>query len=182
MPSEIHVLTTSAGYQCAKLLLIEQGWLARFYADYQLAMPEFTECHIQSFDSESGDITNPLDNQIMADNITESIRQLTANDSIKLHVSIAGGRKTMSYYAGYALSLYGRPQDTLSHVLVTPEYQTHPLFYYPTPYSQIIYSNDAHRTALNTNNVEVSLIDIPFVRLRHGLDQASAYFFACQEK
>jgi CRISPR-associated protein (TIGR02584 family) len=33
-------------------------------------------------------------------------------------MSIAGGRKTMGFYAGYALSLYGRAQDRMSHVLV----------------------------------------------------------------
>ncbi|MBF4102237.1 hypothetical protein INT80_01850 [Gallibacterium anatis] len=40
-----------------------------------------------------------------------------------MHVSIAGGRKTMGFFAGYALSLYGRAQDSLSHVLVSAEYE-----------------------------------------------------------
>jgi len=172
MPAEIHILTTAEGYQRAKALLIEEGWLAKFYSDYQLAKPPFTEQHIHCLATESGDITSPADNQIMADTISESIRQFTADSHTHLHVSIAGGRKTMSYYAGHALSLYGRPQDRLSHVLITAEYETHPLFYYPTPYSQIIYSNDASRKALDTQNAEVTLIDIAFVRLRHGLDQA----------
>ena len=172
MPAEIHILTTSEGYQRAKLLLITEAWLDRFYNDYQLAKPQFTEQHIQCFDTDSGDIKSPADNQIMADTITETIRKLTADHHINLHVSIAGGRKTMSYYAGHALSLYGRPQDRLSHVLISAEYEAHPLFYYPTPYSQIIYSNDASRKALDTQNAEVTLIDIAFVRLRHGLDQA----------
>jgi hypothetical protein len=34
---------------------------------------------------------------------------------------MAGGRKTMSWFAGAAVSLAGRPIDELSHVLVTPE-------------------------------------------------------------
>lgn len=172
MPAEIYILTTKEGYQRASALLIQQGWLARFYNDYQLPQPIFTEQHIQCFETDSGDIKTPADNQMMADTITESIRQLTADHQINLHVSIAGGRKTMSYYAGHALSLYGRPQDRLSHVLISAEYEAHPLFYYPTPYSQIIYSNDASRKALDTQHAEVTLIDIAFVRLRHGLDQA----------
>lgn len=172
LPAEIHILTTKEGYQRASLLLIHQGWLAKFYDDYQLPKPTFTEQHIQCFETESGDIKTRVDNQIMADTIIDSIRRLTADHQISLHVSIAGGRKNMSYYAGHALSLYGRSQDRLSHVLISAEYEAHPLFYYPTPYSQIIYSNDANRKALDTQNAEVNLIDIAFVRLRHSLDQA----------
>ena len=78
----------------------------------------------------------------------------------------------MGFYAGYALSLYGRPQDRLSHVLVSAEYESHPQFYYPTPYSYVIYANDPSRKPLDTQNAEVMLADIPFVRLRHGLNQA----------
>jgi hypothetical protein len=78
----------------------------------------------------------------------------------------------MGFYAGYALSLYGRNQDRLSHVLVAAEYESHRQFYYPTPYSKVIYANDASRKPLDTQQAEVILADIPFVRLRHGLDQA----------
>jgi hypothetical protein len=108
----------------------------------------------------------------MADGITEWIRTLTVDPATSLHVSIAGGRKTMGFYAGYALSLYGRSQDRLSHVLVSADYESHPQFYYPTPYPQVIYGNDPTRKPLDTQNAEVMLADIAFVRLRHGLDNA----------
>ena len=36
-----------------------------------------------------------------------------------MHVSIAGGRKTRGFLAGYTLSLLGRPQDRLSHEQLT---------------------------------------------------------------
>jgi hypothetical protein len=108
----------------------------------------------------------------MADGITEWIRSLTSDPETALHVSIAGGRKTMGFYAGYALSLYGRSQDRLSHVLVSADYESHPQFYYPTPYTQVIYGNDPTRKPLDTQNAEVMIADIAFVRLRHGLDAA----------
>ncbi len=76
----------------------------------------------------------------------------------------------MGFYAGYALSLYGRAQDRLSHVLVSADYESHPQFYYPTPYSHVIYGNDPTRKPLDTQNAEVMLAEIAFVRLRHGLD------------
>ena len=176
LPSAIHILTTAEGYRRANLTLINDAWLARFYADHQLPPAEFSSQHIHVLEQVNGDPLNDIrsqaDNQAMADGITEWIRTLTADHTHSLHVSIAGGRKTMGFYAGYALSLYGRNQDRLSHVLVTADYESHPQFYYPTPYSQVIYANDASRKPLDTQQAEVMLADIPFVRLRHGLDQA----------
>jgi CRISPR-associated protein (TIGR02584 family) len=176
LPEEINILTTAEGYQRARLTLINDGWLARFYQDYQLTPLVFSEQHIHILQQANGepltDIRTQLDNQAMADSITEWIRCFTADAETALHVSIAGGRKTMGFYAGYALSLYGRSQDRLSHVLVSPEYESHPQFYYPTPYSQVIYGNDPTRKPLDTQNAEVMLADIAFVRLRHGLDAA----------
>lgn len=176
MPTEIHILTTAEGYRRAKLTLIADGWLARFYNDYGLPAAQFSEQHIHILQQANGEALNDIrsqpDNQAMADGITEWIRSFTADPNSALHVSIAGGRKTMGFYAGYALSLYGRSQDSLSHVLVAADYESHPQFYYPTPYSQVIYGNDASRKPLDTQQAEVILADIPFVRLRHGLDQA----------
>jgi CRISPR-associated protein (TIGR02584 family) len=176
LPEQIHILTTAEGYQRARLTLINDGWLARFYTDYQLPKPDFSERYIHILQQANGeplaDIRTQADNQAMADSITEWIRTLTADTETALHVSIAGGRKTMGFYAGYALSLYGRPQDRLSHVLISADYESHPQFYYPTPYSQVIYGNDPTRKPLDTQNAEVMLADIAFVRLRHGLDTA----------
>ena len=176
LPGQIHILTTAEGCQRARLTLINDGWLARLYHDYQLPPPKFDETHIHTLQSADGqplaDIRSQADNLAMADCITEWVRTLTAEPNTALHVSIAGGRKTMGFYAGYALSLYGRNQDRLSHVLVSPEYESHPQFYYPTPYSRVIYANDPSRKPLDTQNAEVMLADIAFVRLRHGLDDA----------
>jgi CRISPR-associated protein (TIGR02584 family) len=176
LPGQLHILTTAEGFQRARLTLINDGWLARFYHDYHLPMPEFSERHIHILQQANGeplaDIRTQADNQAMADGITEWIRTLTADPDTSLHVSIAGGRKTMGFYAGYALSLYGRSQDRLSHVLVSADYESHPQFYYPTPYSHVIYGNDPTRKPLDTQNAGVMLADIAFVRLRHGLDNA----------
>jgi len=68
------------------------------------------------------DIRSPSDNQAAADFITAQVRAITADPACALHASIAGGRKTMGFYLGYALSLYGRAQDRLSHVMVTAEH------------------------------------------------------------
>jgi CRISPR-associated protein (TIGR02584 family) len=176
LPEQVHLLTTSEGSERARLTLINDHWLSRFYTDYQLPQIMFDNGCIHILQDRQGnplqDIRNGEDNQSVADGITETIRALTADPDTALHVSIAGGRKTMGFYAGYALSLYGRPQDRLSHVLVSSDYESHPQFYYPTPYSKVIYGNDATRKPLDTRHAEVMLADIPFVRLRHGLDRA----------
>jgi CRISPR-associated protein (TIGR02584 family) len=175
-PAEVHILTTEEGAERARLTLINDNWLNRFYQDYRQPPAEFDASHIHVLRDPSGnplkDIRSEKDNQAMADGITETIRTLTLNPDAALHVSIAGGRKTMGFYAGYALSLYGRSQDSLSHVLVSPDFESHPGFYYPTPYSRIIYGNDSTRKPLDTQTAQVMLADIPFVRLRHGLDEA----------
>jgi CRISPR-associated protein (TIGR02584 family) len=176
MPVQVDILTTAEGADRANLTLLHEKWLQRFYQDYQLEPPEFSVANIHILQNQQGallqDIRSPEDNQAMADGITEKIRQMTADAEMALHVSIAGGRKTMGFYAGYALSLYGRTQDSLSHVLVAPDYESHPQFYYPTPYSHIIYGNDPTRKPLDTQKAEVMLAEINFVRLRHGLDQS----------
>lgn len=38
----------------------------------------------------------------------------------------------MGFYAGYALSLYGRKQDRMSHVLVEDKYEQAVNFFYPS--------------------------------------------------
>jgi CRISPR-associated protein (TIGR02584 family) len=176
LPEHIHILTTREGAERARLTLINDHWLNRFYQDYQLAPVPFGSNCIHVLQDRHGeplqDIRSGEDNQAVADGITETIRTLTANPETALHVSIAGGRKTMGFYAGYALSLYGRPQDRLSHVLVSADYEAHPQFYYPTPHSQVIYGNDPSRKPLDTRRAAVILADIAFVRLRHGLDRA----------
>lgn len=79
------------------------------------------------------DIRTPADNEQVADHIADIVRELTTDPYTAVHVSLAGGRKTMGYYLGYALSLYGRPQDRLSQVLVSAPFESHPEFYYPSP-------------------------------------------------
>jgi hypothetical protein len=116
---------------------------------------------------ELDDIRTPQDNERLADYITQAIRQFTLDPEAALHVSIAGGRKTMGYCVGYALSLFGRRQDRLSHVLVTPDYEGNPDFFYPTPHSRIIYTRE--NRPLDTAKAEVFMAEIPFIRLRDDI-------------
>ncbi len=175
MPTELVVITTLEGAESVRLTLRgnNPGWIRRLCDDYKLPAVRFEAANLRVLRGRDGkelaDIRTDDDNMCAADMITETIRDLTADPDCALHVSMAGGRKTLGFFAAYALSLYGRSQDRLSHVLVSPRFEGNPDFYYPTEYSRVIYTRD--RAPLDTKDAEVILADIPFVPLRAGLPE-----------
>lgn len=178
LPTDIHLLSTTEGVERARLLLCseEPGWFRRLCRDYGLPPIRFGAGSLHALTDAEGqvlrDIRDGADNTAAADGVTEWVRRLTEDAASQVHVSLAGGRKTLGFFAGYALSLYGRPQDRLSHVLVDPPFESHPGFFYPTPYSHVIHTQPPDSRPLDTREAKVTLADIPFVRLRHGLPEA----------
>lgn len=176
VPTEVHLITTREGAQRAELSLLSDdlGWFHRLCNDFHLPGITFNRQHIHIIrdHAERGmdDIRSQADNRAAADFITAQVRHFTADTQCALHVSIAGGRKTMGFFLGYALSLYGRAQDRLSHVLVSDPFENSLDFFYPTPYSRVLQTRDGR--LVDTALAEVTLADIPFVSLRHGLPQA----------
>lgn len=176
VPTEIHLITTAEGAERARLALLSDkpGWFHRLRTDFSLPEIAFDSAHIHVLRDAGGntlaDIRSPSDNLACADFITEKVRELSADPESALHVSIAGGRKTMGFFVGYALSLFGRPQDRLSHVLVSEPFENSWAFFYPTPYENII--ETATKQLVDTRDAQLSLAEIPFVSLRHGLPTA----------
>ena len=166
VPTEIHVLTTSVGARLIREALVGAGsHIERLAAEHALHA-RFGEVRVHVVTDVDGrelaDIRSAEDNRCVADAVTEDIRQFTTDDDCALHVSLAGGRKTMGYYAGQALSLFGREQDRLSHVLVEPPFERRPDFFYPRPAT----------TGAAAATPRIELASIPFVRLRHGVPRA----------
>lgn len=134
-PDEIYVITTQS---CKALLiegLFEQGHLAALEYEYKLSKVNFDDNHIWLIEDEDG---NPLldantiaDQTFMADFITRKVFELTSQPDTAIHASLAGGRKIMAFYLGYAMSLLGREQDTLSHVFVNDEFEFVKDFWFP---------------------------------------------------
>lgn len=179
LPDEIHLVTTEKGAEHARLNLLSEspGHFHRLCLDYpsfSLKNIDFTDQNIHVIRREDGsyldDIRNSNDNDIAADFITSLVRKFTGDDDSALHISIEGGRKTMGYYLGYALSLFGREQDRLSHVLVSEPYENNRDFYYPTPCESVVHVLQGNTdVAYDCRKAKIDLAYIPFVRLRQGL-------------
>jgi CRISPR-associated protein (TIGR02584 family) len=175
VPTEIRIITTGRGALEVQrtLLSADPGWFHRLRADYRLPAIAFGGDNIHVITGPQGepldDILAEADNAAVADFITEQVRTLTTDPDTSLHVSIAGGRKTMGFYLGYALSLFGRAQDRLSHVLVSPPFELFPEFFYPAPQTRFVRDRDGR--TLDAREARVHLGDIPFVRLREGLPE-----------
>ncbi|MFN6961387.1 MAG: CRISPR-associated ring nuclease Csm6 [Rhodocyclaceae bacterium] len=176
LPTEIHLLTTLEGARLAKAALLhpDGGQFHALLADYPaLGSPAFPDTNIHVITGPAGaplsDIRTPEENAAAADAITAQVAQLTRDENAALHVSIAGGRKTMGFYLGYAFSLYGRPQDRLSHVLVSAPFESHPEFFYPPARPKRLTTRDGRH--IDTAEAVVTLAEIPVVLLRHGLPE-----------
>jgi len=173
IPTEIHLITTAEGAHRAILNLLhqEKGQFHNLCHEYALPYIDFTENNIHIIEDANNnklnDIRTPEENEAAADFITNKIKELTQDKDSAVHVSIAGGRKTMGYYLGYALSLFGRTQDRLSHVLISEGYEGHPEFYYPTLKSCVIHTRD--NRPLDTSKAEITLAEIPFIRMRQDI-------------
>jgi CRISPR-associated protein (TIGR02584 family) len=172
VPDEIHLITTLMGKQNAILQLLEnQKNFYQFLKDYKIDKSicfNAQTIHLITYNQTPlNDLKTPQENEAAADAICRVIAELTQNENNQLHVSLAGGRKTMGFYAGYALSLFGRTQDKLSHVLVSEGFESHRDFYYPTPYPKYIQLNNGR--FLNAQDAQIWLAEIPFVRLRQYL-------------
>ena len=178
VPDEIHLITSQEGAERARLSLLDPiaGQFHAFCRDYPQALGiAFTPAHIHTIADRNGnplsDIRTPEDNAQAADTIHALVSEFTAEPAGELHVSIAGGRKTMGFYLGYCLSLAARPQDKLSHVLVSDPFESLPDFYYPPAVPCLLHTRDGR--PIHTADARVMLAEIPFVRLRPLLPAAA---------
>ena len=176
IPTEIRIITTAEGADRIHLTLLESTPEERHFhklcADLHIDPTgiRFNDDTIHKIgnDSPLDDIRSIADNEIAADTIAAIMRSLSDDPEAAIHASIAGGRKTMGFYLGYVMSLFGREQDRLSHVLVSPPFESHPQFYYPPVQPKVL--RDRNNKPIHTRDAGITLADIPFVRLRGYLD------------
>ncbi|HEX8565168.1 MAG TPA: CRISPR-associated ring nuclease Csm6 [Pyrinomonadaceae bacterium] len=195
---EVRVITTTSGEKLVKSRLFDSGVFEGFCRDYpeQTKNLRFDEkCLYLLNVNRTGipdnadfpedrlpDIRTTEENEKAANQICEIVR-FWANDkkSAQIFATVAGGRKTMGNYLAFAMSLFGRKQDTLSHVLVSEEFERPgklPLdFYYEPPVPRpvldikgntVLTSGDKQ---LMTDMAQTTLAEIPYVRLRRILSE-----------
>ncbi len=182
--AEVYVLTTGRGARLVKDSLLDprHGQFHAFCREYDL--PEgsirFDEQHVVVFrrlrvNRKGGtvagavlqDIRSGRDNADLARQIFGFIRRLTSDPGTALHCSLAGGRKTMSAYLALAMTLYGRRQDRLSHVLVSAPFESNPRFFFPPRrHRSIAVQRGGAWDVAETSEADVELAEIPFLRLR----------------
>ena len=183
---EIQVITSTVGAKLVRERLFDSGHLAEFCCDYptQTAKLRFDMDCLHILAGEEGqlpDIRTSLENEQAANQICRIVKKLTDDKTSQIYASVAGGRKTMGNYLAFAMSLFARTHDSLSHVLVDEEFERAgrpPLdFYYEPPIPRQvfdikgipIFTNNAQ--PLLTNMAKTTMAEIPFVRLRRILEE-----------
>lgn len=177
IPDEIHIISTTIGLQHLRSTLLgKDGALASLCSQYHIKKPKCDATTLHVITDKAGnaleDIRSVTDNSSMADTITTLIRGFCNQPDTQLHVSLAGGRKTMVFFMGYALSLFGRAQDRLSHVLVNQPFESNRNFFFPPRIPENIATQTGEN--ISTDKAEITLADIPFVRLREVLPDSIA--------
>lgn len=174
MPTELHVVATTAGAQRVHEHLLDGGQLrALAVAHLHGNGPEFDpgrHLHVVARDGVPlADVETAEDNTAVADTILGVVRPLALDAGCAIHASLAGGRKSMGFYLGYAMSLLGRAQDRLSHVLVNSPFESHPGFFFPPAEPATLRLRDGRE--VDTADARVSLAPVAFVRMSDGLPE-----------
>ena len=176
VPDEIVVLITKNGKTLLKKALFNGGvWadmlkcLAREGVNVEGKLM-FGETSIRSIPDAKGneidDLRTGEDNLRAADFMLAQLRQYTEDSGVELHVSIAGGRKTMSALLFSCMTLLGREDDKVYHVLLPSEFEggTEPVFYFPKKGEK--YKSRLTGKSYPGAKVQSELFEVPFVRMR----------------
>ena len=117
------------------------------------------------------DIRTARDNGVFSRHIAGTVRRYAGDESLRIHLSLAGGRKTMSSYALSAAMFFARPYDEVSHVLANPpELEGHPEFWWPgQPVGEVTRKarggGSETRVSTALGSASVDLVPVPFAPL-----------------
>ena len=175
---EIEVITTRRGQEeIFKNLLAPGAVFQQFCSDFHIdrSSIRFSPETIFTIMDKNGrkldDINDLDDNEQLLQLCLERSFQHTADSQQAVFFLIAGGRKTMSACLTAAAQFYGRPQDRIYHVLVTPAFESCRDFWYPPPTPVMVSSRTAEGIPcrLSTRDARIQLVAMPFVSMRKYL-------------
>jgi hypothetical protein len=117
------------------------------------------------------DVSSEAENIAVADFITDQLWGFVEKPNTRLIASISGGFKTMSALLFAGMSLLGRKDDLITHVLVNTPYDTKldPLFFYPRQPQQEL--TDGRGKVWLAKNARLRLGLVPFVPLNDLLEK-----------
>ncbi len=180
VPDEVVVITTKTGKARLWSELVDGGvWKNLVAALARERIPGAERLHLgttavrvlpDAEGNEIDDLRTAEDNLRAADFMLGVIRQYTADPSTRVLASIAGGRKTMSALLFSCMSLLGRFDDRVYHVLIPVECEggMKPPFYYPARgvRHQILLRGQPTGKSVVSTKIPVELFEVPFVRMR----------------
>jgi CRISPR-associated protein Csx14 len=181
MPDAIRILTTRQGKSAcnAHLLSTVDGAYYRLLDDYGVARDQidFFPRHIMTPVDEAGrepdDIAGEEESEQFLQLCMEQVFEATRNSDCQVFFSIAGGRKTMGACLTLAAQCYGRPNDRLYHVLISPEFESNREFFFPPRQSREITLKDADGQPYRkeTRFAKITLVAVPFFSIRERLTE-----------
>lgn len=172
VPTEVIVITTGLGARRIRETLLEvDGPFERLCHEYQLEGIKFSPGSIRVSGSNNGadeDAHSEEELARMGDLILSTLCEL-AHEDTAIHMSLAGGRKTMSFLAGQAINLVARMQDRLSHVVLSDKrFEFCPDFFFPPREPVLLTVFDRatrEKVQVSTAGVSVKISDVRFLRL-----------------
>lgn len=175
----IHIITTRQGKEKinAHLLPPGDGKYYQYLKEYDIN-PEsinFGCDNVHTVKDGNGmeidDIAGEEENESLLRKCLELSFRFTKDSNTAVFFSVAGGRKTMTSCLTLAAQLYGRPQDRVYHVLVSPEFESNRDFYYPPEKSVPIELRDKNgeHYIKDTRYAKINLVPVPFISIREQL-------------
>ena len=177
VPDEVVVITTATGKARVRAELLDGGVWAEMKAALARARVRgadrlrLGETSIRVLPDAEGngidDLRTAEDNLRAADFMLGTVRQYTEDPGTVVYASIAGGRKTMSALLLSCMSLLGRTDDKVFHVLTTPEATSlRPAFHFPKRGGRHTYAEAGKERRIASEKVAVELFEVPFVPIR----------------
>ena len=175
VPDEIVVITTATGKRNLQRDVMVSGIWKQMCEDLRKAKIAVAGKLILGSTSfqvipdaqgnEIDDLRTGEDNLRAADTMLKTLRQYTDSSDTVVLASIAGGRKTMSALLLSCMSLVGRPEDKVYHVLTAPEFDgpMEPPFFYPK--KGVTYKSRKTEETYKSRNDAIELFEVPFVRM-----------------
>lgn len=172
VPDAIHAVTTRKGAEIIhRDVRGSKGKLTAFCREFDL--PDLNDrLHVslpKAANPEDADDARDIETNVgYANCVTRLLRELTDDPENRVLACLAGGRKAMSFYMGYAMSLLGRPDDDLCHVLVSPAFENSGDFWWkPKEPRMVSVSVDGLEQQRSTDEATIDVAQIPFARLRY---------------